>query len=394
MKTLFLHIGMPKTGTSAVQRFFADNRELLSEEGFLYPDFGLRYEGIGVNRNAHWLHKQGYNEDEAQECFEKLRTWSEQYDRILISDEGIWNQNFHDQNFWEEGFFPWLKSRLEEIGMELHVIVFLRRQDELFYSYWSQMVKERSTETFEACLQKRETPFWKNRLDLEQNLREVENTVGLDHMTVRVYQPARYKEDSHILIRDFLDAAGVKDDKEWKVLDRRVNISLTDVPLEVCRRMNQDPSIQVQKLFAYGMLKKVQQEREEAGKDLRRPVFTVEERSELLRPYAEGNKRVAERYLKPEEAELLSVSHVSGADKKPPEISEEEICEVYNRLLFLQEEEIQKRKESISELKSANAALKKDKAALKSEKAALKKDLEKAQRSLTERIARRFRKKR
>ena len=43
MGTIFLHIGMPKTGTSALQKFLAANRRLLEKKGFVFPDFGYVY---------------------------------------------------------------------------------------------------------------------------------------------------------------------------------------------------------------------------------------------------------------------------------------------------------------------------------------------------------------
>jgi len=41
MRTLWFHIGTPKTGTSALQLFFNMNREKLLALGVTYPDFGL-----------------------------------------------------------------------------------------------------------------------------------------------------------------------------------------------------------------------------------------------------------------------------------------------------------------------------------------------------------------
>ena len=42
MKTLYLHIGTPKTGTTSIQHFCYDNMNRLSEEGynvFIYVSF-------------------------------------------------------------------------------------------------------------------------------------------------------------------------------------------------------------------------------------------------------------------------------------------------------------------------------------------------------------------
>lgn len=55
MATLYLHIGTPKTGTTAIQNFLPLNKSLLNEQGFCYPDFGYRYYGVNRYRNGHFL---------------------------------------------------------------------------------------------------------------------------------------------------------------------------------------------------------------------------------------------------------------------------------------------------------------------------------------------------
>jgi len=36
-KTIYLHVGTHKTGTTALQKFLRDNAELLKEQQFMYP---------------------------------------------------------------------------------------------------------------------------------------------------------------------------------------------------------------------------------------------------------------------------------------------------------------------------------------------------------------------
>lgn len=41
IENLFLHIGLPKTGTTLIQTYCAQNRKVLARHGILYPKAGL-----------------------------------------------------------------------------------------------------------------------------------------------------------------------------------------------------------------------------------------------------------------------------------------------------------------------------------------------------------------
>ena len=54
-KILYLHIGMPKTGTSSLQLFLMQNPEALAQNNCSYPMMPGRYPMVSPNRNAHFL---------------------------------------------------------------------------------------------------------------------------------------------------------------------------------------------------------------------------------------------------------------------------------------------------------------------------------------------------
>ena len=58
-KTCYLHIGAPKTGSTALQSFLFENRQRLADHGWVYPEVSLR--GFGHHDLA-FLISGGYPE--------------------------------------------------------------------------------------------------------------------------------------------------------------------------------------------------------------------------------------------------------------------------------------------------------------------------------------------
>ena len=54
-KKLYIHIGGPKTGTTALQIFLAQNRQALERQGFCYPGNEDAHWGICTNLQEHTL---------------------------------------------------------------------------------------------------------------------------------------------------------------------------------------------------------------------------------------------------------------------------------------------------------------------------------------------------
>ena len=100
-KILYLHIGMPKTGTSSLQLFLMQNPEALAQNNCSYPMMPGRYPMVSPNRNAHFLVGKIMNADGSadmektkeieKQSFELLEQVFQRTDRVILSDEAIWN---------------------------------------------------------------------------------------------------------------------------------------------------------------------------------------------------------------------------------------------------------------------------------------------------------------
>ena len=77
MRTLYVHIGTPKTATTSIQMFCVENQEILNEQGYSYPLLEFTYPHVANRRNGHflvgWLYKLNGEEDveKEQELWDK-----------------------------------------------------------------------------------------------------------------------------------------------------------------------------------------------------------------------------------------------------------------------------------------------------------------------------------
>ncbi|WP_257287527.1 hypothetical protein [Endozoicomonas sp. SESOKO2] len=134
MKTIYLHIGTNKTGTTSIQKQLALHRQLLKKQGILYPTSGqagsAHYPlswGLGLGHPPadykhtpeHWLNV--VNEIKHSDC-----------EKIILSSE----------------FFILLRNKMHaEIirdylsDFDVKIVVYIRRQDKYLESVYSQAVK-------------------------------------------------------------------------------------------------------------------------------------------------------------------------------------------------------------------------------------------------------------
>ena len=126
---LFLHIGTPKTGTSAIQLFLVTNREALEKKGWTYPDFGFVYPDASETRNALWLAREmdPSDDENRKKAMPQLLSAAEQFPHMILSEESLWTQGGYCSE-GREHFWRTFASFLKENDIDLKIIVYLRRQ--------------------------------------------------------------------------------------------------------------------------------------------------------------------------------------------------------------------------------------------------------------------------
>ncbi len=340
-KTVYLHIGMPKTGTSSIQVFCRINRRILHKYGYDFPIILPKYPGIRIERNAHFLDgsasrstltdfEQSSSENqrltpsaEQQSRMEKkgfaaVHKGLSEYDSVILSDESLW---YLLNPRWKSPLELLCKDALEHHYC-IKIVVYLRRQDQFLFSQWNQRVKLSSSPlTFSEHVEDVLThnPYI---LDYARSLDWIAGQVGRENVIVRRFEKSSWVGGT--IYTDFLDAVGLDPRSRVKMPKEKVNTGLLLNFAELQRQINRNPSLSEEEkdyLRRYLINTSLNRtEHTEYG------LFSTEETREFLARYAEGNATVARKFLNTEGS--LFTDEIKETKKWHPdnEYMEEDIC--------------------------------------------------------------------
>lgn len=356
MKTLYLHIGTPKTATTAIQNFCHDNEKILNEKSFCYPLLPYENVNVGLLRNAHFLLGYAFDENKNRdlekedmifsEGFEKIYELFEQYDNIILSDEAIWNAGLRedDELFWKR-----LKKELDKQKFQIKILVYVRRQDEFIYSWWNQKIKEGM---FESSLRS-----WEETVELlpvihthyYESLERIAEYVGKDNIIVRIFDRAKMSGGS--IYTDFLEAIGLEYTDEYEVLTEIRNVSFTKNACEIKRNLNVIPNLDSKSnIYFRRILSRISKEH---GEDKDYNMFSNEELKDFLSHYEEENRMLAKEYLGIEEELFSKEKEVKKWDCVTPEMLQD-IVQFFGTVSVRLLQENETLKKEMKELKSQN----------------------------------------
>lgn len=130
---LFLHVGYPKTGTSAIQSFLAKNDEDLKKIGYLYPQTGRLGDAHYGFSSAFGLGR--HSAADPKTTPQKIRTsLDEELAKSKCTNLVISSENLilcKNPKIFADAFE----------GFEIHPVVYLRRHDDWFESAYNQSVR-------------------------------------------------------------------------------------------------------------------------------------------------------------------------------------------------------------------------------------------------------------
>lgn len=234
MKRLILHIGLERTGTSALQHFFARNRPVLRIMGVRYPRArdaagkpSQKHQDLVEAITASAAGAAHPRHAPAADVIESYAERAEGAAATVLSAEGLGAPD------------PLFAEALAPLGQrfDVRVIVFLRRQDEWALSAFRQAVMDGSggTDGIEGWLARDDT---RARLDYNRILGHWEAAFGPKAVTVLRYPHDVPLVPAFIAAADLPRAAAMLPDR-----GTRVNESSTDEAVLAALRAQGAPAV-------------------------------------------------------------------------------------------------------------------------------------------------------
>lgn len=181
-----LHIGVHKTGTTAIQAAFANSRPALGQWHLRYPGTQQAHRLVAssaMNRRLGW--RVGGSPAPDPELWQRFVTEAHAFNGVTVCSS----------EFFAEASDDVAQGIVERVGADrLHVILTLRNLGRILPSAWQQILKSGYETAYEPWLRQifaatvvepKPQTFW-NRHRHDQVVTRWANLVGKDHMTVVV----------------------------------------------------------------------------------------------------------------------------------------------------------------------------------------------------------------
>jgi hypothetical protein len=209
MATVYLHIGAPKTATSTLQLILAKNARRLAKSGVLYPSdcrhgdahhtlvCDLMAETMQESMSDHWY--GSVPRGEAWSLFsQELAAQSKPIESVIVSSELFFAQG---KNLTPA--FDTILRRLQ--GHQVRIVVYLRRQDQLFSSFYNQDIKGMRRWPHSAY------QFYQTHRLFEYGyysmLQWWAAVFGAENLIVRPYDSSQWPDGS--IVKDFCQTTGI-----------------------------------------------------------------------------------------------------------------------------------------------------------------------------------------
>ena len=326
---ILLHIGQPKTGTSAIQTFLSSNRKALRMAGVLYPSVrvkGLVFHLRNHNRVANALNNMPsvYPHLTASQYFEQFYVEAQRIgaERVILSAENFFavDQWRFFANHDERSYLAGYRNKLENLstylrGHQVDILVYLRSQVEWVSSMIAHLVRYR---VGRADLSDHEIfEFAKPHLQYTRLLDQWNEIIKPASLTAVHYSPdnlcqgSRVSDFAHRVKLEHCDIRPVH-----KLF--RVNISLSPEYVVIKRTLNRTPRRSLEERIVVECLLRL------SRRSRRRGMYCLDSGvvEEIVEYVREDNARLVRTYMSPD---TLFEHDVSLSDNRFSRLTAEDI---------------------------------------------------------------------
>lgn len=330
---IILHIGTPKTATSALQLFLSRNRERLAENGICYPVFkDQRRKMAGELKNTESFNGNGtalrfsFNKDSAQfslqsrRKYRKIMNAAQKYRKVILSGEDFFDMAGREfyRNFAKQ-------------GNKVTVVCYLRRQDKYLESLWGYFIKAYGDFNYKCIDFCRSEEIKKHyETDYLSRIETICEYVGRENVAVRSFDCLEGD-----IYHDFFTAIGEPWDDLLQIGQERINEKLPLEMTEVKRRLNEQCAASLRTMNqAVAWTAK-----ENASLLTNRGSFlTAEQKREICGNCRAGNNRLEQEYM--DGRQLFSYEYREDYVCLEESVIQALYAETLERIVCLQEQQI------------------------------------------------------
>jgi hypothetical protein len=238
LEKIFLHIGLEKTGTTTLQFTMALNQRLLRNYGYFFPTtlegstsnhIGLALCAASPEAASDLGQYAGLTNRAAYSAF--LERYPKQMARELIRSgchTAILSNEHCSSRLTTIAEIAKLYRIVASVAPQIRVVIYLRRQDELVASHYSNFVRSGATREFEFP----QNIGWLDYLNLLEMWADV---FGRENLSIRIFEREQMKGGD--LLADFCSTIGFSRYDELPRLEDQ-NRGLDVYTLEFLRRFN------------------------------------------------------------------------------------------------------------------------------------------------------------
>jgi hypothetical protein len=302
-RSLYIHIGAPKTGSSALQEFFDANRERLKATFALYPKATVR--GYGHHDIALLL-PGAYPQWATPQNKPLEALWSEIENECTAHDGDILLSSENYYLFPEPDRLAKMIANSKVFGnLAVRIIVYLRPQEESVVAWYNQIVKAQgATNTFEESFQE-----FRYLWDYDKQLSTWATCFGRKNIAARIYRGGSGQPWD--IRKDFIEAFGLSA-TGFNFTEKRINSNLNRDLLEFQRIINRLPLSIMEKRGFHKQLIELTTCTRGMGIYNENPILSDKEKQMIRASYELSNAKVASEYLG--QGKLFDEVETTGAE--------------------------------------------------------------------------------